>query len=304
MEAKSSSGEESMEEDFDPRAGREIPGRLMGNPLYYWTGGSIGHIYTLNKRKRYSEPSYSPLLVKQNGRDSGNMLSKEYAIANFLGNNLPSFVTAPFGFMRGFTVNDGYRYNEQQSLLQQRVHGDTFFDLSRDTFTVREFCYLFLQSNEFYLRVGDTLRMVDANPGNVMVDTRFQRMGELPHIKFIDFGFWLENFDYAFFAVMLNNMSGSIPMYSCMKFMGFTEENFNELWQTSDTSHLSLLLELPDRLKQMFLHIPEIDDTLAEEIIHSEQFRVVAKLYSIRYLQLSRSIPWGVISELVSLDLS
>jgi hypothetical protein len=66
------------------------------------------------------------------------------------------------------------------------------------------------------------------------------------------------------------------------------------------------------RLRELFVyceihpfnHIPEIDDTLAEEIIHSEQFRVVAKLYSIRHLQLSRKIPWGMISEMVSLDLS
>lgn len=301
MESKNN-GEKSMkleeEEEEDPRVNIEIADMLMGKRLFPFKRGCIGHVLTPIKRQRYSDTFFSPIVVKQNGRDSGNNLSKEYQIANFLGNNIPFFVPAPFGFMRGFTIRDGYRFNEKPSLIQQQIRGSTFFDFSNTTFTLRELCYLFLQSNEFYLRVGDTLMMQDANPGNVMVETRFREQGVLPHIKFIDFGFWIENYDHRWSGVMLSNMKGSVPMCYCMEFMGFTEANFNALWRTQN-QNISVLHELPGRLEDIFSQMP--DKTLGNEIIQSEQFSVVKKLYSVRHLQSTQNIPMDMISTVTGL---
>jgi hypothetical protein len=188
-------------------------GVLMGRPLHLINGGGFGLVYAVVPRYR-RVPSFSPFVVKQESDPDSTPgeLAREYSIARFLETMLPSFVTAPFGLMRG--VHGAY--DEKVSLLQHRVDGRTFDSVTAVRFSMAELCALFLQCNEFYLRLGGALKMDDMHTGNIMVDTRRR-------VKFIDFGFWKEvqrDFDSFYDAMCWNFSSANEPIVPLLTVMG------------------------------------------------------------------------------------
>jgi hypothetical protein len=170
---------------MDRVSGARPPKRLlvggvhMGKPLAFFASGALGHIFTCDNNG-------SHLLVKQlqEETDGGSELVKEYHIADFSGTILPDFVAAPFALMRGFSTS--HDYDEKLCLLQQRVHGKTIFDIDAGDFTKKELWSIFLQFNEFILRLGDKVIMDDVHSENVMVDVREPGA---PRVNF--FRFWI-----------------------------------------------------------------------------------------------------------------
>ncbi len=135
----------------------------MGEQLVYFARGVFGHIFT---------SKYSHLLVNQIGdeKDGHSQLVAEYHIADFLGTKLLDFVAAPFALM--CCVSTSRNYDEKLSLLQQRIHGKTFDDIKPGEFTKNELWSMFLQCNEFILRLGDVVSIHDVRCENVMVEVR------------------------------------------------------------------------------------------------------------------------------------
>ena len=166
---------------FDAKYTHLEDGNLMGKNLFKINKGVYGNIYTLTKNIHGESTSH--LMVKQSRFEGqlGEDINHEYRIAHLLETNVPSFVAAPFGLVRGVR---GETYREYLSLIQQPIRGITLNDLEYDRLTPIEIFYLFLQVNEMILRLGSTLVMKDLHDGNIMID--------IPklHIKFIDFGEW------------------------------------------------------------------------------------------------------------------
>jgi hypothetical protein len=231
--------------------------------------------------------------------DGGRELVREYRIARFLEMNVPSFVAGPFGLMRGVTSSSA-DYEEKLSFIQQPIHGKTLKSIGKGEFTILELCSMFLQCNEFYLRVGGSLKMEDVNTGNVMVDVR---MPGDPRVKFIDFGCWYDkdstNYitDSSSYGVMMNNIYWEgHPMKKLMSLMGFEIDDFLTLYQgfRDNCDQIDVLLELPSQIARLFSRIPDCD---VEEVVGSPQFRVVEKLCKFRYDQKKAGRPIGIINE-------
>jgi hypothetical protein len=256
-------------------------GGFMGREMDSFAGGAFGCIY---------EDAHSHLLVKQLGyeNDNGSELAEEYRIADYLGMTLPSFVAAPFALMRGVSSRD---YEEKLSFVQQRVHGKTFNDLSFGDFTHKELFSLLMQCMEFVLRLGGAFVILDMHCGNVMVDTR---VPGAPCIKFIDFGRWFsaDPSNGSKYDEMLQNLLfAKRPMKELLLMMGFNHEAVWARWM-HNLNENDVLLELPSRIYSDW-----------PEAVHSEEFKVVQKLCSIRYVQKNKNEKIGVISEFVDLSL-
>ena len=258
-------------------------GVLMGRDWGCVDGGAYGLIYADN---------HSHLLVKQNKFDKDpwetSDLAKEYRIANFLELNLPSFVAAPFSLIRGVSPY----HVEKLSFVQQRIHGKTLARFCWGDFTKPNLLSLFLQCIEVLLRVGGALSIRDMHCGNVMVDTR---VAGAPRIKFIDFGLWGSedpSITDSKYRVMLENL---FEAWRPMKYLLNMMELYREVVSAHlirDSEHTEFLRELPSRIASIF----------GEIVHHSEEFTVIQKLCSIRYLQNHLSLPIGVISELVDIS--
>ncbi len=263
----------------------------MGKTLKFFAEGALGHIFTCNNNPN--------LLVKQlqDETDGGSELVKEYHIADFLGKILPDFVAAPFSLKRAVTSPD---YDEKLCLFQQRVHGKTILDIDSGDFTKKELWSMFLQFNEFILRLGDKIMMQDVHCENAMVDTRIR--GD-PRIKFIDFGFWKveDPTTSKSCMIMLSNLYFAFgPMKRLCVLMGFdcTEwDNTYDRFLRYSEKNTAELLKLPSKLVHLWSTAIIRDGVrLTTEDILSEEFRVVEKLCTIRYIQDKVKIPIDVIS--------
>lgn len=268
----------------------------MGRPLHLINGGGFGLVYNTVPRYR-RVPSFSPFVVKQESDPDSTPgeLAREYSIARFLETRLPSFVAAPFGLMRG--VHGAY--DEKVSLLQHRVDGRTFDALAAAArFSMAQLCALFLQCNEFYLRLGGALRMDDMHGGNIMVDSR-------NHVKFIDFGLWREvgegDFD-SLYDAMCCNFCLDEPMAHLLTAMGCRNWRSIRLYSFFREQTRPRRARFDELAAELELFLKE-EVPGGDEIVGTQQFIVVQKLCSIRHLQSLREIPMGVISECVDLDL-
>lgn len=270
-------------------------GILMGKELDLFDYGKFGYLY---------DDGYSHLLVKQLAfeNDRGSDLVKEYNIARLLETNLPSFVAGPFMLMRGVAPSN-CDYEEKLSFIQQKIHGKTFNDILMEDFSTLELWSMFLQYNEFWLRVGGALEMRDVHCGNVMVDVR---MSGNPRVKFIDFGLWHDTKQhYATFtsaesySFMLQNLSyAKHPMQKLLILMGFKSKDYDILYGPllPHSDQTDILYELPARITTLFKS--RFFSTGDSDII-SQSFRILQKLCSIRYVQRRENKPIDMISELV-----
>ena len=272
-------------------------GVLNGSRLRYFTSGVFSHLYDLSK------PQLAWLVKQLASEDnhSSQALIDEYAVARFLETHLPSFVGGPFGLMRG--VASDAAYYEQLSLIQHRIHGITFRNLSG--FTRLQMCRLFLQCNEFILRVGGSLLMQDVHTDNIMVDLR------APHVKYIDFGAWVLGADPSeSHRIMLCNFvsedEGSLR-HLLRLMMGTNNPVFETVYsdamrpeQCVDAASFErAIYDLPSRIRTHLLdQIPG-----SESILESEEFQTVQKLCSIRFAQFQLGISADVIDERVKLEL-
>jgi hypothetical protein len=273
-----------------------LDGVLLGRAMYPSGSGAFGYIYdvvdTIEDR-----PSHSHLLVKQLAyeNDNGKELVKEYRIARFLEMNVPSFVAGPFGLMRGVARPDA-KHEEKLSFMQQPIRGKTFDSIGDREFTTLQLCSMFLQCNEFYLRVGGSLIMEDVNTGNVMVTWTTGA----PRVKFIDFGCWLDKdstnriTDSSSYDVMMGNIyyRGN-PMLKLMLLMGFDMKEFLSLYREI-MDNRAPILALPAKITSLFERIPSFDWQVWE--IMSE-LGVVQELCELRYKEKNAGRPLGVISE-------
>jgi hypothetical protein len=267
-------------------------GVLNGSRLHYYTSGVNSHLYGFRKTSL-------AWLVKQLASEDhrgAQELIDEYAVARFLETHLPSFVGGPFGLMRGVA-------SEQLSLIQHRIHGITLRNLRG--YTHLQMCRLFLQCNEFILRVGGSLLMQDVHTDNIMVDLRAQ------HVKYIDFGAWVLGADPSeSHRIMLCNFvsedEGSLR-HLLRLMMGPDNPVFETVYsdtmrpeQCVDTASFErAIYDLPSRIRTHLLdQIPG-----SESILESEEFQTVQKLCSIRFAQFQLGISADVIDERVQLEL-
>ena len=268
-----------------------IGGVHMGKPHELIARGAFGKIFSYNG---------SHLLVKQLADETGNAggrgLVKEYHIASFLGSRLPDFVAAPFSLMRGV--------NEKLSLLQQRIHGKTFDDINFGEFTKKELWSMFLQFNEFILRLGDVMSMHDVHHENVMVDVR---VPGAPRVKFIDFGFWKEEDGDPSkpCKIMLQNFYFAFSTMKCLLFLmqiATTEGDkmYRPLFMDYSGTSIDELLRLPSKLALFWA--TNIRDSNGITDKDKAEFSVIEKLCAIRYMQSKEKKPIDVISYQDDLD--
>jgi hypothetical protein len=158
---------------------------------------------------------------------------------------------------------------------------------------------MFLQFNEFILRLGDKIMMDDVYCENAMVDTRVS--GD-PRIKFIDFGFWKEEDPTTSkpCMIMLRNLYFAFgPMKRLLSLIGFgaTEwDNMYERFLRYSEKNTDELIKMPSKLVHLW---PATSSRLD---ILSTEFRVVENLCAIRYMQDIEKIPIDLKSYQADLD--
>ncbi len=120
------------------------------------------------------------------------------------------------------------------------------------------------------------------------------RVPGAPRVKFIDFGMWFSKdpSNCSKYNEMLQNLLfAKRPMKELLLMMGFDKEVVWDRWMHKLNEN-DVLLELPSRIYSDW-----------PEAVHSEEFKVVQKLCSVRYVQKNKNEKIGVISEFVDLSL-
>ena len=315
---------------------------MYGRQLYPLpnANGKYGDIWQENEDSNLSRWAIKQLKVKTREQDESSLYSElfhEYQIAQFLASHVPSFVAAPFAMMRG--IIDG----EAPSLVQQRIHGMTLNELQGRFFNLEparsistlQWCFLFLQFNEFLLRVGDSVAMRDVNLGNIIVQFRDKTCLTESILKFIDFGKWslnhsdLSSSNHDTSALRSNYIQSRSALSFILSWMGFDGPSINSLYPTTTiitSSSLSakksastststtsnprhdneqFLSNLQNNfiigVLQPFMNSSSSSDMLVNKL--RNQCTIVLKLLSIRLVQQRMQVPLEIINERLVLDL-
>jgi hypothetical protein len=282
----------------------------LGKPLSEIGMGGQGAVYEAQAVPRRtdegddvygSRANWSMQVAKfANNEKLQDVLFDEYAIAHFLETVVPSFVAAPFAYMRA-------PKDLRIAFVQAHLRGAPLYrqDAS-DLYPPETYCHMYLRTIEFVLRLGGTVSMEDVTGRNSIVvpDSALH----LPELILFDFGHWtLESdpMDQTFDCMMQNFRKASSLLWTMRRFMQLPSMDRDAKPQfkyapdadRKDAAMAYLRVFCDDLFTHVVALFTAPSNPMSARLL--SQYDTVVRLCGIRYAQIYGSVPCGAITEVV-----